>query len=195
MPVLVIMDIEGATIDQYDQVDALMGGTSAENAPAGLISHTAGETETGLLVADVWESAEAMQQAFEAHLGPALAQVGVPATAPRILPVHNHLHGQGEEAGVIVMVEIEGLSAADYDALTDDLSAHAGDGSGHPAVSHIAAITDDGFVAVDVWASEEAFGRFAQEELMPRAGERMGDAKPRFARVHKHVPVKAPVKS
>jgi hypothetical protein len=170
MAVLVILDIEGATLAQYDAVDELMGGTSADNAPEGLISHTAGETETGLIVADVWESAEAMQRAFEAHLGPALEKVGVPPAHPRILPVHNHLHGRGDEAGVIVIAEIEGMSADDYDRLTADMAAHAGDGGAHPAVSHIAAVSDDGLVAIDVWASEEEFGRFAESELAPRAG-------------------------
>lgn len=136
-----------------------------------------------------------MQRAFEAHLGPAIAKVGMPVAHPRILPVHNHLHGQGEDAGVIVIAEIAGMSADDYDRFTADMAAHGGDGSEHPAVSHIAAVSDAGLVAVDVWASEEEFGRFAQTELAPRAGDRLSEMQPRFARVHKHVPVKAPVKT
>jgi len=61
MAVLAIMDIEGGTVEQYDEVDEILGGTGADNAPEGLISHTAGETDTGLYVADVWESHGAMQ--------------------------------------------------------------------------------------------------------------------------------------
>ncbi len=41
MPILMILDVEGGTVEQYDRVDELLGGV-AENAPAGLISHAAG---------------------------------------------------------------------------------------------------------------------------------------------------------
>ncbi len=163
-----------------------------ENAPPGLISHTAGVTDTGIFVADVWESLEAMQQMFETRLGPALAEAGVPEAQPQIVPVHNHLHGAGEEAGVIVFIEIDGLTTADYDAMVADMSAHFDDGSGHPSVSHVAGTSETGIVVVDVWGSEEEFGRFAESEIAPRAGDKMGPVSPRFARVHKHVPVKAP---
>jgi hypothetical protein len=195
MPVLIIMDIEGATVDQYDQVDRLLGGTTPENAPPGLISHTAGVTDTGIFVADVWESVEVMEQAFEAQLGPALAEAGVPEVQPQVVPVHNHLHGAGDEAGVIVFVEIDGMTTADYDGMVDDMSAHFADGSGHPAVSHVAGASESGLVVVDVWGSEEEFGQFAQSELAPRAGDRMSAMSTRFAPVHKHVPVKAPTQA
>jgi hypothetical protein len=195
MPILVLMDIEGGTTQQYDHVDELLGGTTAENAPDGLISHTAGVTDTGFYVADVWESPEAMQRAFEQQLGPALKEANVPEVHPRILPVHNHLHGSGADAGVIVIVELEGMTAADYDGLAAEMPGLRGDGSRHPSVSHVAAIGEDGLVVVDVWASEEEFGKFAESEIAPRAGDSMGQMNTRFARVHKHVPVKAPVSS
>jgi hypothetical protein len=195
MPVLIILDIEGGTVEQYDQVDRLLGGTTPENAPPGLISHTAGVTDTGVFVADVWESPEAMQQSFEAQLGPALAEAGVPETQPQVVPVHNHLHGVGEEAGVIVIVEIDGMTTDDYDHMVADMTAHAADGSGHPAVSHVAGEGRNGLVVVDVWGSEEEFGQFAQSEIAPRAGDNMGAMKTRVVPVHKHVPVKAPTRA
>jgi hypothetical protein len=173
--VLVIMDIEGATVEQYDHVDRLLGGTTADHAPAGLISHTAGATDTGFFVADVWESPEALQAFSENTLAAHLQTAGVPEVRPRIVPVHNHLVGRGSEAGTIVIVEIAGLSAEDYDRITADLAAHSGDGSGHPGVSHVAGAGPDGLVIVDVWGSEEEFGRFAQAELAPRAGDRMSE--------------------
>jgi hypothetical protein len=195
MPVLIIMDIEGGTVEQYDHVDRLLGGMTPENAPPGLISHTAGVTDTGIFVADVWESPEAMQQAFEAQLGPALAEAGVPEAQPQIVPVHNHLHGVGEEAGVIVIVEIDGMTTDDYDHMVADMTAHFDDGGGHPAVSHVAGASDTGLVVVDVWGSEEEFGEFAQSQIAPRAGDRMGAMTTRFAPVHKHVPVKTPTQA
>jgi hypothetical protein len=85
------------------------------------------------------------------------------------------------------------MTVADYDALTASMPAmHGGDGSGHPAVSHIAAITDTGLVAVDVWGSEEEFAKFGQEELAPRVGDKMAQMRPRFAKVHNRVAVKEP---
>ena len=52
MPILMILDVEGGTAEQYDRADALLG-TSPENAPPGLISHAAAITDSGLLVAYV----------------------------------------------------------------------------------------------------------------------------------------------
>ncbi len=60
-------------------------------------------------------------------------------------------------------------------------------------IKHIAAIDEGSLVVVDVWGSEEEFGAFAEAEIAPRAGDRMGAMTTRFATVHKHVPVKAPV--
>jgi hypothetical protein len=193
--VLVIMDIEGGTVEQYDHVDRLMGGTTAENAPAGLISHTAGPTDTGFFVADVWESPDAMQAFYETTLAGHLQTAGVPEVQPQIVPVHNHLHGRGTEAGVIVIAEMPGLSADDYDRITADLAAHSGDGSDHPGMSHVAGVADRGLIVVDVWGSEEEFGAYAQAELAPRAGDRMSEMKTRFAPVRNHVQVKSPAKA
>jgi hypothetical protein len=173
----------------------MMGGVTPDNAPPGLISHTAGVTDTGIFVADVWESVEAMQQAFEAQLGPALAKAGVPETQPQIVPVHNHLHGVGDEPGVIVFIRIDGMTTDDYDGMVADMDAHLAEGGGHPSVSHVAGASETGLVVVDVWGSEEEFGQFAESQIAPRAGDRMGAMTSRYARVHKHVPVKAPAKA
>ena len=177
MSVLMIMDIEGVTVEQYDHVDRLLGGTTADNAPAGLISHTAGPTDTGFFVADVWESPEVC-----------------PSSSRRSCRCTNHIEGRGTEAGTIVIVEIASLSADDYDRITADLEAHSGDG-GHPSVSHVAGIGAGGLYVVDVWGSEEEFGRFAEAELAPRAGDRLSDMKARFARVRNHVRVKSPAQA
>jgi hypothetical protein len=193
MAVLAIMDIEGGTVEQYDEVDEILGGTGADNAPEGLISHTAGETDTGLYVADVWESHGAMRRFYEERLAAALEEAGVPETQPRILPVHNHVDGSGDEGAVVVILELDGMSSDDYDRLTADMPSHAGDGSGHPAVAHIVGISDDGLVVVDVWGSEEEFDAFAESEIAPRAGRPMDEMTPRFTRLRNHVAVKAPV--
>jgi hypothetical protein len=191
MAVLMILEVEGGTTAQYDRVDELLGVVSAENAPEGLISHTAAVTDTGLVVADVWESPEDMQRFFEAQLGAALQGAGVEPSPPRVLPVHNHLHGSGRDEAVLVLVEVDGMTTADYDAWTASMS-HAGDATRHPAVSHVAAVTDNGLVAFDVWGSEEEFAKFGKEELAPQGGDKMAQMRPLFGRVHNRVVVKEP---
>jgi hypothetical protein len=54
-------------------------------------------------------------------------------------------------------------------------------------VSHAAAATGEGLVVVDVWESPEAFGRFAETQLGPAAGQAGHDlsgVEPRFVPVH-----------
>jgi hypothetical protein len=191
MAVLVIMDIEGGTREQYDRVDALLGGTTADHAPPGLISHAAGETDTGFLVVDVWENPEIMQQSFEQVLAPALQQAEVPQVQPRVLPVHDHFNGGATDGSVIVLIEIDGMTTDDYDQLAASMPAHATPGA-HPAVSHLAAVGEDGIVVVDIWGSPEEFAAFAQSELAPRAGASLSGMTPRIVPIHKYVPVKEP---
>ena len=55
----------------YDEVNRRMG-IDAGNLPEGLISHQAGSTDGGMLIVDVWESAEAFQRFADENAGPAL---------------------------------------------------------------------------------------------------------------------------
>jgi len=192
MPILMIMDIEGGTAEQYDRVDGLLGHLTLENAPAGLISHAAAVTDTGFMVADVWESAEDLQRFFDERLDAAITEAGLPQAEPRILPVHNHIEGSGDESAALVLIELDGFTTDDYDAITGEMEAHAGDGSGHPAVAHVVGATDKGLVVVDIWESGEAFARFGETELAPRMGDRMAGVQPRVSQVHNHIRVKAP---
>src|SRR5438128_6653305 len=129
MAVLMVQELPGATTGQYDRVTEILGG--AEAPPAGLISHTAGATDDGLLIVDVWESAEAMQAFVEMRLRPAVKQAGLPESAPpRVLPVHKLIaKGAGRDAGVLLFVEMPDFGPDAYDALTAATPAHQGDGS------------------------------------------------------------------
>jgi hypothetical protein len=85
-----------ATLEQYDQVAAELGG----DAPEGLILHVAGAYGDGFRVIDVWESEEAyirfrdslLRPAVEKIIGPEGMAQGPPPIDP--LPVHNMVRGK-----------------------------------------------------------------------------------------------------
>jgi hypothetical protein len=92
MPVAIVMDFEGGTLEQYDEVIERMGfERGGEGAPGGLF-HWAAKTEGGLRVVDVWETAEQYQQFAEEQIGPISQQAGIPAPPTlTFYDVHNHL--------------------------------------------------------------------------------------------------------
>jgi len=177
MAIMMILELDDATTDDYDAVNEAMG-IDENNLPQGLISHAAGPMDGGgLLLVDVWESEDDLNRFFSEQAGPALEQVGVSAKQPDIHQVHNHIpQGSGLHPNVIILVESEGFGADDYDAVTGQMDAHAGDGSDHPAVTHIAALRDDGsMVLVDIWESPEAANAFLEQQVGPAAASAGAD--------------------
>lgn len=186
MPILMVLDVPGATLEQYDRTNEIVGIRGDADAPDGLISHAVGATDDGLLIADVWESEEAFGRFFEERLGAALRAVGFPEVPPTRARMHNMIDGAGTEANVIMMIELDGYGSDDYDKMTAGMDAHAGTGENHPSVSHAAAVKDGGgLLIVDLWDSPESFGRFAESQIGP-AGEKigLGPVEPRFVPVH-----------
>jgi hypothetical protein len=184
MAILMVLDVHGATTDDYDRLNGTMG-IDPGNLPDGLISHAVGPAGDGLLIVDTWESEEALERFFEDRAGPGMQEVGIGAGAqPRVFPVHNEIRqGAGTDPGVIIVIESPGFHPDGYDRVTGDMDAHAGDGSDHPAVSHTAAVTDDGMIFVDIWPSTEAFEQFAASQLAD-AGDELGPIEPRVVPVH-----------
>jgi hypothetical protein len=186
MAVLMLLEVAGGTLEQYERANELMGITGEGDAPEGLVSHVAAVTENGIVIADVWESEKALETFFEERAGAALAEAGMPQAQPRIAQVHNHIpQGAGTESGVLVYLEIDELTPDQYDQMVAGMDAHAVDGN-HPAVSHVAAVTENGgFLVADVWESPQAFAEFAEKQVAT-AGEAvaMGPIEPRFAKIH-----------
>jgi hypothetical protein len=183
--ILMVQKLPGATTEQYDRVTALLG--VAEALPAGLISHMAGATEEdGLLIVDVWQSAEDFQAFAETRLRTATEQAGVPQSPhPQILPVHSLIRqGAGRDARVMFVVDLPNFSAADYDEVVGPMPEHQGGGSTHPAVSHVAALRDGGgLFVVDVWDSPESAMAFLGT-VDPASREKIGPMEPRFVPIH-----------
>ena len=92
MPVAVVMQFKGGTLEQYDQVIEKMGfEPGGPGAPGGLF-HWVTVTDDGLRVVDVWETAEQFQQFADEKIGPISQAVGI-AGPPEVTfhDVHNYL--------------------------------------------------------------------------------------------------------
>lgn len=195
MAILVMMDVPGMTLDQFDEMNRRLGIETADDLPDGCLAHAAGETDDGLEVIDVWESPEALGDFVENRLVPSSEGVAdLSNLQPRVLPVHNRIHaGSGQAAGVLIVMDIPDMGTDDYDRVTAEIPAHAGDGSAHPAVSHTAAATEDGgILVVDVWESPEHFQRFAEEHLAPAMPDDAPPIEPRVVPLHTHFSAHSP---
>jgi hypothetical protein len=94
MPVAVVLDFEGATLDQYDQVVERMGLTPGGSGPPGSLFHWVTATDGGFRVTDVWETQEQFDRFAQERIGPDSAAVGLDQQ-PRVAvhEVHNHFTG------------------------------------------------------------------------------------------------------
>jgi heme-degrading monooxygenase HmoA len=198
MSVLMVMEAAGATAEQYERTNEIMGIRGDEDAPEGLIQHVAAIDDGGLVIADLWESEEDLKRFFDERLGAALEQAGLASSAgkPRVMQVHNALEGRPKDAGIAVLIEVAELDSDGYDQMASNMPAHTGDTSQGPWVSHTAALTEGGGIFVlDVWESPEAFGKFAEEQIGPAAGAAgiTAPIEPRIVRVHNRIRGKAAV--
>jgi hypothetical protein len=187
MAVMMIMDSPESTTEQYDRTNELLGIHGDDEAPEGLIQHVAASDGSGLVIVDVWDSAEAFARFME-RVGPAAEEAGLGGPAgdpPPPMQVHNRVTGQGKAANLLMLFDVDGLTTDQYDQMASRMPSHEGGGSDGPWVVHTAAVRDGGVVVADLWESAEAFGQFAQEQIAP-AGEEvgMGPAEPRIIPVH-----------
>ncbi|MHC6594240.1 hypothetical protein [Arthrobacter sp. C152] len=87
MAVAIIMEFDGTTLEQYDEINRKMGLSPAGPGPAGSISHWATATDKGLLVTDVWESREQFDAFAEEKIGPLSMELGF--AEPPIVTSHD----------------------------------------------------------------------------------------------------------
>jgi quinol monooxygenase YgiN len=87
MPIAVYFHPRSLSASQYDEAIKELEAAGAGH-PAARLYHACSGSDGGLMVFEVWES----QQAFEDYgqvLMPILAQAGIDAGAPEVMPVHN----------------------------------------------------------------------------------------------------------
>ena len=195
MAVLMMMEVDGMTTDDYDRLNDALGIHGDEDAPDGLIQHAAGVDDDGtFVVVDLWESEAKLGAFFESQLGPAIERLQLPQVEPKIVPTHNYTRGLSDEAAVIVLIDVPDAGTAEYDQMQATMPAHIN--NEHPAHIHIAASDGNGLYVADIWGSEEAFGQFAQEQIGPAAEQAgVSGITPRMAKVHNTIRGKAGVSS
>ncbi|MFN2629384.1 MAG: hypothetical protein ABR569_12225 [Gaiellaceae bacterium] len=78
MAVGVLMMMPGLKQEQYEQVNEKMFGRSSvdpADAPSGLLVHSAGPTQDGWYVYDIWESKEDFERFGQEKVAPAVQEV------------------------------------------------------------------------------------------------------------------------
>jgi hypothetical protein len=88
--VAVVLEFEGGTLDQYDQVLQKMGLTPGGPTPPGALFHWVTPTDSGFRVTDVWESQEEFGKFAEEQIGPYSAEVGLSEPSVTFYEVYNH---------------------------------------------------------------------------------------------------------
>lgn len=91
MPIVMVLEIPGATSEQYDRINETIGIYGSEDAPDGLISHVCAITDEGLLICDVWRSEEELDSFVESTVGPAMLEAGAYPSPPRLGRLHHQL--------------------------------------------------------------------------------------------------------
>ena len=89
MPVVMSMEWDGVTPDQYDAARERVNWEG--DAPDGAILHVPWFVEGGLRVVDVWDSPEQFQRFSEERLGPVVQEIGIQGE-PRV--EFNELHSR-----------------------------------------------------------------------------------------------------
>jgi hypothetical protein len=78
MPVGMLQNMQGVTKDQYEAVNQKMFGQPTpptDQLPDGLIVHSAGPSQGGWYIYDIWESREHFQRFMDGQLGAAVREV------------------------------------------------------------------------------------------------------------------------
>ena len=95
MAVAVQLDFHGATLQQYDEINEMIGSLPGGPPPQDELFHWAAATEDGFRVIDVWVSKEAFEKFERETLRSVYEEVGIPHP-PQIqfFDIHNYAGGR-----------------------------------------------------------------------------------------------------
>jgi len=86
MAICRIYEIEGGTLDQYDEVDAKF-----PESPEGAKLHVAGAADGRLYVVEIWESREQVERYMQSGVGTAIEEAGIPEPKVAEFEIHNEV--------------------------------------------------------------------------------------------------------
>jgi hypothetical protein len=92
--VLMLIEVDGLDTGGYDQMAAQMPSHKDGGSDGPWVTHTAAKADGGMVVADLWDSAEAFGKFAEEQIAPAGAAAGMGPIEPRLVPVHNVIRGR-----------------------------------------------------------------------------------------------------
>ncbi len=84
---------------------------------------------------------------------------------------------------VAIEMDFPGATLAQYDQIIEKMGTTPGGPVPPGAIFHWVSQTDEGLRVVDVWETQEAFDRFAEEQIGPYSRE-VGITEPPQMRVH-----------
>lgn len=94
MAVAVILDFEGGTLEQYDQVIEKMGFAKGGQGPPDCLFHWVTKTDDGFRVVDLWTGREAFERFAQEKIGPLSQEAGLQGPSrTRFCDVYNYLSG------------------------------------------------------------------------------------------------------
>ena len=97
MAELFILEFEGFEKEDYEKVNSFLGvdmQSGEGDWPQGLLTHSAGRSDKGWMVVEVWESREAQERFMHERLGAALQKAGVEGPPARADWTTLHSHHQ-----------------------------------------------------------------------------------------------------
>jgi hypothetical protein len=88
-----------------------------------------------------------------------------------------------------VELEFNGATVDQYDAVVQKMGFTPGGPGGPGGIFHVCTKTDNGIRVIDVWESQEAFEKFAQEKIGPLSADvgMPGPPKVKFFDVHNYL--------
>ncbi len=96
MAVGIVMDFNGATLEQYDRVIEKMHLTPGGQGPPGALFHWCAATDSGIRVVDVWQTREQYDAFARDQIGPITVEVGLPGPPDVTFhDVHNYFTDGG----------------------------------------------------------------------------------------------------
>jgi hypothetical protein len=166
MAVAIVMDFPGGTREQYDQVVARMDLHGL--LPPGAIHHTAGATEEGWRIVDVWESKEEFQRFADEQIIPLTTMLGMRTPAVVTFELHNVEQGRTAGEPRFLQVFYNGMDVQTYDTIHHQVAAPLPEG----VVWHAAGPLGDGWCMIDAWTSRDQRDRFVFETEVPTMNAR-----------------------